>query len=241
MGTYTGTGFAKYQVSNQKPYPPTPSDGNGVSWNHCTGFQATSLPTFHWNYSDPEGDPQQSYQIQIDDDKPETPPFTDSGDSSSPSYTPPTTPWKTWMHWNTDYWWQVKVKDDKGNWSDWSTSTLFASPSHAAPWPDFSPSKERISQNEVITFYDNSQCYLSGDTALPCRDLDVTYEWDFDYIEPDFTIDKTTKGNTTWSYTLLGAHKVKLRITDNLATCYSETETVTVTLPLPRWWEIPPF
>ncbi|PIQ05882.1 MAG: hypothetical protein COW72_02430, partial [Candidatus Nealsonbacteria bacterium CG18_big_fil_WC_8_21_14_2_50_37_10] len=134
---YSGFGTAKYVVPNQPPYKPTPSDGNGVSWDHCS-VQALSLPTFRWNYSDPEGNPQAGYQIRIDDDIPATPEFTDSKDSLSHSYTPSSTSWGNWMHWNTDYWWMVKVKDNQGNWSDWSDPTQFSSPLHAAPWPDFS-------------------------------------------------------------------------------------------------------
>jgi len=206
-----------------------------------------NLPTFHWEYSDPAGDPQAGYQIQIDG-------FTDSRDAYCPSgqtcaYTPSTTQWKDWIEWNTEYSWKVKVKDNQGNWSDWSDAQSFTTPLHAAPSPDFSPSKVRVSQKEVVTFNDNSLCYLSGDTAVPCQSLNVIYAWDFDYFESEgFTTDKTTKGNATWSYTVLGAHYVKLRIEDNTVwpngetvACYSDVETVTVTLPLPRWWEIPPF
>jgi len=70
----------------------------------------------------------------------------------------------------------------------------------------------------------------------------TSYEWDFNYIEPTFTVDKTTKGNTNWVYSERGFYKVKLRIEDDIAKCLSDkTGTVTVTLPLPRWWEIPPF
>ncbi|PJA82937.1 MAG: hypothetical protein CO146_02185, partial [Candidatus Nealsonbacteria bacterium CG_4_9_14_3_um_filter_37_29] len=211
--------------------------------DHCS-VQALSLPTFHWTYSDPEGNPQASYQIQIDDDNPGTPPFTDSKDSSSPSYTPSTTQWRTWMSWNTNYWWTVKVKDNQGNWSDWSDPTPFTTPLHAGSWPDFSLSKERVAQNEVVTAIDISKCYtFPGNTEVNCRDLvGTSYEWDFNYIEPTFTVDKTTKGNTNWVYSERGFYKVKLRIEDDIAKCLSDkTGTVTVTLPLPRWWEIPPF
>ena len=236
---YSGFGTAKYVVPNQPPYKPTPSDGNGVSWDHCS-VQALSLPTFRWNYSDPEGNPQAGYQIRIDDDIPATPEFTDSKDSLSHSYTPSSTSWGNWMHWNTDYWWMVKVKDNQGNWSDWSDPTQFSSPLHAAPWPDFSLLKERVSQNEVVTAIDASECYTSGDAAVLCQGLNVTYEWDFDY-DGSFNPVNRPPGNTNWVYSDLGQHTVVLRITDNLATCYSEAKTLTVTLPLPKWKEIAPF
>jgi len=135
------------------------------------------------------------------------------------------------------------VKDNQGNWSDWSDPTPFTTPLHAGPWPDFSLSKERVAQNEVVTAIDISKCYtFPGNTEVNCRDLvGTSYEWDFNYIEPTFTVDKTTKGNTNWVYSDLGQHTVVLRITDNLATCYSEAKTLTVTLPLPKWKEIAPF
>ena len=249
QNSYSGTGFAKYVIPNQRPYKPTPSAEypGGVSWDHCS-VRALSLPTFHWNYSDPEGDPQASYQIRLDNDSdfssPELDEFTDSKDSSSHSYTPSSNPWGNWMNWNTNYWWIVKVKD-KGsqNWSEWSDPTGFTTPLHAGPWPDFSLLKERVAQNEVVTAIDASKCYTSpGNTEVNCRDLvGTSYQWDFNYIEPTFTVDKTTKGNTNWVYSDLGAHKVKLRIEDNIAKCTSETKTLTVTLPLPKWKEIAPF
>jgi len=241
-----GTGYAKYEIPNQPPAKPgIPTEY--LSWNHCS-IQALSIPTFYWTYSDPEGDPQAGYQIRIDNDSdfssPEPDEFTDSKDSPSHSYTPLPTPWGNWMNWNTDYWWVVKVKDNQGNWSDWSDPTQFTTPLHAGPWPEFTPSPNRVSLNQVVTFEDSSKCYTSpGNVEYNCRDLAVSYEWDFDYIEPTFTIpaDSTTKGNATTAYSDLGNYKVKLRITDDIDTCYSETENLTVTLPLPEWREIPPF
>jgi hypothetical protein len=260
----SGTGYTTYVIPNQPPSKPTPSDGNGVTWTHCTGFAGVSLPTFHWNYSDPEGDSQQSYQIEIKDvDHPEKSLFTDSQNSSSPSYTPSTIPWREWMNsdpksWNTNCKWRVKVKDNQGNWSDWSAkewkdATSFTTPLHAAPYPDFSPSKVRVSQNEKVTFIDSSECYTSEHPeGIPsCQGLNVTYEWDFDYdiATGGFATDKiTTPGNITHSYSARGTYYVKLRIKDNtvwpsgeIIHCDSETKTITVTLPLPRWWEIAPF
>ena len=245
----SATGSAQYIVPNQSPFKPTPSDENGVTWNHCS--QALSIPTFQWKYDDPEdvppgADPQTAYEIRIDDE--ET--FFDGDEligsgGASHYFTPSTPAWRDWKKrdWNTDYWWIVKVKDSHNNWSDWSDAQSFTTPLHAAPSPDFEPSKVRVSQKEVVTFIDYSLCYLSGDAPVSCKNPEVacSYEWDFDYIEPDFTTDNGTKGNVNWSYTVLGAHYVRLRITDDLATCYSEVKMVTVTLPLPRWWEIPPF
>ena len=95
----------------------------------------------------------------------------------------------------------------------------------------------------MVTAIDISKCYtFPGNVERNCQELDVSYEWDFNYIEPTFTVDKTTKGNTNWVYSERGFYKVKLRIEDDIAKCLSDkTGTVTVTLPLPRWWEIPPF
>jgi hypothetical protein len=264
----SGQGWAKVIIPNQPPSKPTPSDGNGVTWDHCS-VQALSIPTFHWHYSDPEGDPQQSYQIEIEDvDHPEKSFFTDSKNASCSSgqtcaYTPSTIPWREWMNsdpksWNTNSKWRVKVKDNQGNWSDWSAkewedATSFTTPLHAAPYPEFSPNKVRVSQNEAVTFIDNSECYTSEHPeGIPsCQGLNVTYEWDFDYdiATGVFAPDKiTTPGNITHSYSERGTYYVKLRIKDNtvwtsgeIIHCDSETKTITVTPPLPRWWEIAPF
>jgi len=260
----SGTGWAKAVIPNQPPYKPTPSAEypGGVSWDHCS-VQALSIPIFHWIYSDPENDLhpgtdlQSAYEIRIDDEQI----FFDGDEligfgGASPSFTPSTSDWRDWekRDWNKNYWWIIKVKDSNGNWSDWSDPTdpihpsLFTTPLHAGPWPDFTPSKERVSQKESVTFIDNSQCYLSGDTAVPCQSPEVTsyYAWDFNYNEPTFDPDSWTKGSPTRSYADLGAHRVRLQITDDLTTCGFDCKPdgqpcVTVTLPLPKWKEIAPF
>lgn len=242
-------------LCNQPPDKPTlpPEYPGGVSWDHCS-VKALSIPIFHWIYSDPDGDNQTAYEIWVDDDSN----FPDPKFNYLVEHIPLPGPqfsyrldlnhdkegdWLSELAWSATYYWKVKVRDDHNNWSEWSTSTLFTTPLHAAPWPEFTLSPNRVSLNQVVTFEDNSKCYTSpGNDEFNCQDLvPPSYEWDFDYIEPTFTVDDTTKGNAATSYNEVGNYKIKLRITDDIDTCYSETESVTVTLPLPEWMEIPPF
>ncbi len=245
-----------YSSLNQPPEKPEipPEYPRGVSWDHCS-IKALSIPIFHWIYSDPENNPQKFYEIQVNNETDfSSPEFTYLARSNSPNFKP--TPSQVnswlgeWMDWGDVLYWRVRVNDqekdsgpDPDHWSDWLEPTEFIFSAHAGSWPEFTPSPSRVSLNQVVELIDNSKCYTSPwNNEFNCQDLPITsYQWDFDYIESAFSVDDTTKGNTTTSYGDLGNYKVKLRIADDIDTCYSETETVTVTLPLPEWMEIPPF
>jgi len=234
--------------------PDKPVTTSVEAMNHCS-IQGISVPTFEWTYSDPEGDPQQGYEIRIDDDPTFTMPgpdpdeFTASGGSST-SYTPVPSEWADWQEWSTNYWWIVRVQDNYGNWSDWSNINPFNTPSHAYPWVDFSPSPQNPVAGEVVEFIQNQSgvaetlCYDGGEHLCEI-DSSVTYEWDLSYNSGDgFITDSFNKGNTTTSYATVEPIEIRLRVTDNslLGSNKSCTgsEMINVEFPLPEYEEVSP-
>lgn len=140
-------------VFNRPPNKPDiPSEyPEGETWNHCV-YKEISIPTFHWTYSDPEGDPQVSYEINWYNNTTST---TRLVTGSSTAYT--LTPEEAGsLGWNTAYDWRVRVKDNKGNWSEWSDSNSFTTPIHAYPWVDFTWEPENPNPGEEVNFTNRS-------------------------------------------------------------------------------------
>ena len=220
--------------------PPATPTQLSETWNDCS-FKGTSVPTFIWNYT-PQGG---GYQIKIYGEN--TWEYT-SGVTDSNSYIPPT----TWVKDNLlfgekTYSWQVRVKDENNNWSDWSELKYFQTRKHAYPWPDFSHSPQNPAVGELVTFTDHSKCYSApGNAEYDCQDGDaaIQYAWDFDYIDT-FTIDSIQKGDATTTFSETRNYEVKLRITDNTLSpagiCIGKGDSpVGTTLPLPEYHEVPP-
>jgi len=236
----TNGGQSQFKASSANNPPSAPGIPNqykpsGITWDHCL-FQGKSIPTFHWTYSDPDGDPQTAYEIRIDNNSgfphdPDPTEFFDSGGAAT-SYTPSyrLDEWAEWMDWNKNYWWIVRVKDDHNNWSDWSNSTSFGekTPKHAYPYAGFSWSPEEPNQKEVVVF-------TPDETGL-------FYLWTITQGEAQYT-DSTGPSNEQPHIKFLTFdNKVKLKVTDNDAYfCESEEKDIEAQLPLPEYKEIPPI
>jgi len=233
---------ANYKVKttlsfNQPPYPPTfpPPPGGGFpeTWENCS-IQGTSKVTLNWIYSDPDGDPQDSYQVLVDNNSDFSSPIVNSCSENttcdpgngSPSYTPITDiPFSP-----LNYYWKVKVKDNQGNWSNWSNSRSFSMPSHAYPWIDFSWAPLSPKAKELIQFT-ASTTYYGGASGQ-------SWSWDFGDSQ---TI---SIQNPTHSYLTSGNYQVQLSARDT--TGYycdgaNRKKSIQISLPLPDWKEVSPF
>ena len=217
---------------NQPPIKPTTLE----TWNHCT-FQELSLPTFHWIYSDPDSDPQQAYEIRIDNDSsftiPDPEEMTASGGAST-AYTPLSVSWRAWANWNTNYWWIVRVKDSHNNWSPWSDANIFLTPDHAYPWPDFNWTPEEPAEGEVVVFNpDLTQVY--GGASISSYLWTITHGTGI-YVEG--TTNSSQYPNVLFSTT---DNRMKVQITDSSGySCQSSEKDIFLTMPLPEYKEIPP-
>ena len=281
--TYSVCGTSDYKVITSLNFPPTASN---LSWSdkYCNIASEVGQVSFQWLYEDPGGADQSHYHLQIATDSgfttlvvdsinPQTVPSGSPGTSSVLVVSDPSTYSRCISGGDYEgrcvdyndvdpdlndppYYWQVKVQDAAGKWSDWYFYDLnddgipdsFTTPVHAYPWVDFNRCPLSPSVDEIIQFcsiYELGVCE-AGACPLPtpaettCYDADGicnTWEWDFD---DDGVID-STDSNPTHSYSTSGNYIIKLTVYDGDGfSCY-HTEDTTVTLPLPGWKEIPPF
>ncbi|MEK7162572.1 MAG: hypothetical protein AAB730_01820, partial [Patescibacteria group bacterium] len=86
-----------------------------------------------WNYSDPNGDPQAAFRLQVDDNSDFSSMLIDVyKDTADHLYIPP----PGVLAFGTTYYFAVSVKDSTGAWSNWSSTANFTAPaSCAAPPP----------------------------------------------------------------------------------------------------------
>ena len=218
-------------------------------WCYCA---VDVRPIFTWSYSDPEGDAQDSYQVQISTNSNFNSIFIDSCLSPEPetcnsgnpsqNYVPITS-----LGYDTTYYWRVKAKDAQGKWSDgWATGTPFTTTPHRWPTPEFVFNPFSPCVGEIVNFYDQSTCYDASNNPYPCANENPithnfnAYLWDFG--------DNTTSSNlatTTHIYNIIGEYNVKLHITDtslapDSGTCFAE-HSIRISVLLPVWKEIAPW
>jgi len=254
-------GVSDYKVKSIISGSPDEPIGLDESWGCCQGIpnvaKRTRL-TLDWIYSDPGGNPQEAYEIWIDQSSDFSNPkfnhVVDPGSCAGPdcSYAvdlavdddPPD--WFSKLNWTTTYWWKVKVKNSDNVWSDFSSPKSFVTPNRASPFVSFTVEPENPRTGEEVTFIDESKCYLSDDSEYDCDTGggQIRYKWDFDYTGT-MDEDDTTKGDTTHTYSNLGSYTIRLQVTDTgvglgLGVWYKD-EDIGLQLPLPVWQEITPF
>jgi hypothetical protein len=228
--------FVDPGVFNDPPEKPVKQD-SGETWNHCS-IQGKSVPVFAWNYSDPDGDPQAAYEIEVDGDASfATPKFNYVVNSPSTSYALDLddSDWISELAWNTTYFWRVRVKDSYGNWSEWMTPDEFKTPFHAYPYPEFEWVPEDPNQGEAVLFDpDSSQAYGGAEVSQ--------YLWTIAEGEGEFVED--TDSSSRYPYVSFSAtdNKMRLRITDSDGySCQGQAEDITAELPLPEYEEAVPI
>ena len=238
LGSKGASGTPGYKVELDFNSPPTVSCNEDEDW--CCAD--SRHPTLKWDYDD-EDDPQESYWIQIDVEGSSDfiPPLKlDTGEvfSDGFEYTVKVADMVVQLpvddlNWNTTYFWQIKVKDNQGRWSNWcSPSCSLDTPSHAYPDPWFEWSPKPSIALEPVEFTDKTS-FGEGST-------DQEWSWDFSHdpgADPLFSC--CSLQNPTATPSVQGDWKVILTVTDDAGTC-SETITVGVAKPLPEWEEVEP-
>jgi len=178
--------------------------------------------TCSWTYTDPDGDIQAAYQVQIDDNADFSSPLVDTGtvNSGSGSYA---TPFGK-LAYDTTYYWRVMVWDSRGKQSVWTSGPSFTTPPHQYPRVDFSWIPEKPVIDEEITFTDKT--VTSGSTVQ-------SWQWTFENGDPATSILE----HPSTIFRTKGDYTVRLQITDSEGiTCASE-KTLMVKRSLPDWEE----
>ena len=218
----------KVFIVNQPP-SATGLSADVTSGDYCAGSCIGSAPVFlSWTYSDPEGDPQSAYQVQVATDSSFLSIVVDSGKvlSASTTYAPPG------LGFDATYFWRLIVWDSADTPStDWIVYLDNVPPPESfttgprPPCTDFDWAPPNPSAGEIIEFTDQTTFYGTG----------PGWAWDFD---ADGITDSTDQ-NPTHSYLVSGDYTVELTATDTGGSC-SLQQTLTVRLPLPEWKEIAP-
>jgi hypothetical protein len=224
--SYAWTGWVG-QCATPFVYTPnaSPSASNlGTAYDFCVS--GTTM-TFRWTYSDPDGDPQAAYQVQIYDGAALA---IDSGKVFSGSSTYSTSA----LQFNKNYTWRLMVWDSRAvmnSASAWYSGPAFSTPVHAYPSSNFSwfPDLPIIGQDTL--FMDASRAY--GGATI------TSWSWtipDADYISPATSASQ----NPQVRFTSEGNKIIRLRVTDSSGySCYVD-KALRAQLQLPCWKEISP-
>jgi hypothetical protein len=212
--------------------PPPPSTNNPPSATNLKVTQpdyckvGPGATIFSWKFTDPDGDSQSAYRIQIATSST----FSLSSividktiNSSSKNFTP-----QTGLNYNTTYYWRVMVWDSKGAQSLWSYGPSFTTPKHPWPTPDFTFSPEKPYLGQVVQFTDKSQAF--GGAKIE------SWYWTFQNGNPP----SSTIQNPTTTFSSIGESEITLKVTDSSGYSCSASKSLRTTYPLPFWKEIPP-
>ncbi|MBI2063459.1 MAG: PKD domain-containing protein [Candidatus Yanofskybacteria bacterium] len=207
-------------------FPPSASSVTVTQPDYCVSGPAA---TVNWSYSDPDGDPQTAFQVQVDDTGSSwNPPLTiDSGKvlGSGTSYftgngIPP------WV-WNVTYKARVRVWDSNDVVSNWSESDTWRTPRHAYPIVDFSWSPLQPAANQSVQFTDQTQFFDGGGG-----------DRDWDWLFGDGN--SSNNENPSHTYSDSGIFNVTSTVTDDDGFTCALTKPIGIERPIPTWKEVSP-
>jgi len=137
--------------------------------------------TVNWNYSDPEGDPQTYYQVQVDDigSAWNLPLAYDSGKTAGST----NSIYATGLDFNVTYKARVKVWDSNNNESSWTESSSWKTPIHPYPDIQFNPPPPEDQTVKVEIPFDDQTVFCEDftppSTCFPSN-ANKTWVWDWD-------------------------------------------------------------
>lgn len=228
-GAQTNQWFFVQPLNN----PPTASSVTATPADACVAGPAV---TVSWVYSDPDGDPQSAYQVQVDEQgKSFNPPIYDSGkvlSSSNAHYVSGLPLAKTLQA-------RVKVWDSKGLASTvWAYSNSWKTVSSTPPAVSFIWYPPNPGANQDIQFTDQSTCYDVVATGAPCTGKSPG-GWLWLFKAPANPPSATVQ-NPIYKYGVNGSYNVSLTVTDSKNTACTLTKPISIQKPIPIWKEISP-
>lgn len=246
-----GEPISDYAVVANINQPPSASNLDVVG-NYADSNNICLSPpdhTFSWTFSDSEdGTSQTSYELQADNDSDFSSPEVDVSGASATSKliivaTSPTTDQLGYNQ--TDVYWRLKVFDSSGDDSGWISPNPSQSPFNTAPhlYPtsDFTFVPIQPSEEEEITFTENTVCFDINNNEIDCPPAAGNYSWDFDYEDaPPFTPDAAGQVVTN-TYEDTNSHTVALDVTDAEDQTCRAVKSIQPKSPLPKFREISPM
>ncbi|MDP3954078.1 MAG: PKD domain-containing protein [bacterium] len=209
--------------------PPTASNVTVAQPNYC--FFGPSRSIISWSYSDPDGNPQSAYQVQIirvsdgaviyDSGKQAS--NTASHAVSPPGIFPPGT-----LSYATTYRAQVWVWDSTDSQSSPANSPSWATPAHAYPDVDFSWSPFNPSVNQTVQFID--------ETVFSDGSSDASRQWLWNFGDGA----TSTLKNPTHTYGAENIFNVVLTATDASGFQCNSGILVGASGVIPIWIEVAP-
>jgi hypothetical protein len=233
-------GSSNYKVIGDIGGVPSASGLSVSIGDYCT------VPShfFSWTFLDPEdGVSQASYALEADNNSDFSSPEVSSSGGSGTAYTAivAVNSGANQFGYNTSYSWRVKVFDSDGADSGWVNGTDFVTEPHLYPDSGLTFSPSIPSQDEEITFMENTTCYEANNNAIPCpvSTTTINYSWDFDFETPPFSEDATGQVAAT-AYSDTATHTVALDVTDQDANTCRGTQDISLQSPLPEFKETAP-
>ncbi len=214
-------------------YAPPPNDPSNVTATQPDYCVSGPAVTISWTYSDPSGNPQQSYQVQIDDQGSFQNPEADSGKINSGS-----TSWFTGqgvLQINTTYRARVRVWNGYDMVSGWTESSSFKTPNFAYPQVNFTWTSNGISENPSPPIGKDVQ--FTDQTGFSPQSNPNNHDWDWTFGDGG----SSTQQNPLKVYNTEGTYYVTLTATDSQNQSCSRTRgPLIIQKPVPRWREVAP-
>ncbi len=239
---------------NIKPTVTLGSAPNPVGNNFCSN----PAYSFSWIFNDADvADTQSQYQLQIDKEGTFTAfgagevdiavsAVSAQGLTQTRQVLLANNPGVGQLGYNTNYKWRIRVWDNWSGVSAWVNGINFNSPVHIYPSPDFNWKPLTIVKDQLVQFCSIQQtgvcdvnvsvCYgalypsCSGSSFLWTLPAGAEFAESTNANTPNPVIKFTNPGRN---------QAVSLQIQDAVGAC-SISKNVNVTLPLPKWKEIPP-
>jgi len=233
---------SNYFVATDITFNQPPSVSNLITStpNYCTELSGIGQINLSWRYNDNDGDPQSQYQIQVQssggtmyvDCTIDATVATGTQESVairiSQSPTSQLCDYPNYIGdvpYNTSLQWRVRVKDNKGAWSDWSSWVSFSTAHHPYPYVDFTWTPSRPVVGEAVQFTSLSQVFYGS----------PSYLWTFTNATPS----SATTQNATTTFTSGGDQNATLRVTDSMGYYCEKTKAINVRRQ-PFYFPIPP-
>lgn len=238
--TCSGNGSASdnAQVVVANPIPAT-SNVTVMQPDYCVSGPAA---TVGWDYSDPAGSPQSSYQVQITNIGNFNNPLYDScipapgscasGYSSNSNFTG-----QGVLQFNTTYKARVRTWNGYNQPSAWVESNSFLTPNHA--YPNVNPSYQftwsplNPAINKPVQFIDRTLFAPTSNNK----------QWSWVFVPAGGGSGSSTAQSPAYSFNTEGVYQVTERVRDNAmppGQYCSYTQAINIQKPIPVWKEIAP-